>query len=65
MIEFKLLKECEDCPEFEVCQDTQCVTLMDGKKVSQHLITCEHIGKCQQLLKHLKEVNNYGNQKER
>jgi hypothetical protein len=62
MIEVKLLAECEDCPEFEVTQDSHCCELLDGREICQHTITCEHINKCRNLKAHLqREVNMNGN----
>ena len=61
MIELKLLKECNDCPEFEVHQDSRRAILMNGEKLSQHIVTCEHIDKCKNLIKLLeKAVNGNG-----
>lgn len=62
MIEFKLLDECEDCPEFDVRQDSHSAVLFDGRVICQHTVTWEHLEKCRNLIAHLrKEGNNYGN----
>jgi hypothetical protein len=61
MIEFKFLDECQQCPEFEVTQDTDIYMICSGRKAN-HIISCEHIDRCRNIIEHLKmEVENNGN----
>ena len=52
MITLEVEKYCENCPEFEVKQETLRIGFCD----SSHLLMCEHADKCRNLYKHLKGV---------
>lgn len=55
MITLELLRECDNCPEFEVHQNTQCADLLDGRTICYHTVTCEHIEKCRNLIEYLRK----------
>ena len=51
MIDLQVEKYCENCPEFEVRQET----LRIGYSNSSHLLMCEHAEKCRNLVNYFKE----------
>lgn len=55
MITLELLDQCENCPEFEVRQDSNCFDTFDGRTICQHTVTCEHIAKCRNLMEYLRK----------
>ena len=56
MIQLDLLDACHTCLDFKPVK-TNCHTLMYGDEVMEITcdITCENIGKCRALLKHLQK----------
>ena len=63
MIRLELLGEvCQNCPHFEVEQDTESNELIRGKELYYHTVTCRHITKCRDIILYLqKEDNKNGN----
>lgn len=53
MISLQIERYCENCPEFEVKQETLRIGFCDAS----HLLTCEHADKCRNLYKQLKGAN--------
>ena len=54
MINLQIKDYCNDCPDFEVNQET--VTLNSiGFCETVHILTCEHAEKCENLYRHLKK----------
>ena len=49
MISLQVEEYCENCPEFEVRQETLKIGFCD----STHLLMCEHAEKCRNLYKHI------------
>lgn len=54
MISLQIDEYCENCPDFEVKQETMRIGFCDAS----HLLLCEHAGKCRNLYKHMKGVND-------
>lgn len=50
MISLQVEEYCENCPDFEVKQETLRIGFCD----SSHLLMCEHADKCRNLNKYLK-----------
>jgi len=66
MITLELLGEvCQNCPHFEVEQDTKSVRFIDGfreGKALYYTVTCRHITKCRDITLYLqKEIEKNGN----
>ena len=56
MIKISVEKYCENCPNFEVEQDTNCAITSDGRTAFvEHLLECKHKYKCKQIRNYLEQ----------
>lgn len=56
MIKINVEKYCENCPDFEAEQYTNCAVTSDGSTAFvEHLIGCKHKYKCKQIRNYLEQ----------
>lgn len=61
MIKINVEKYCENCPNLEVEQDTNCAVAVDGRTAFvEHIIRCKHRFQCKRIRDYLEQYKING-----